>query len=1026
MSVVVIQISDIHFTAPRDAVASRASSMVSAVLAEVPKPDSCILLFTGDVANTGAQEEYRVAHDFIFNILSELNAAGVTDCHVLAIPGNHDLNLRTEDATRKFLLDSLGKFLEQDVEYNASTFRAIISVQDNFFEFLSQITNEPLLQNSEKLYYRHMITVNGHTILFHCFNTAWLSRRHEQQAKLFLPPQIYDHSTSPGVALSVAVFHHPYNWLESNNQKQLEAFVNCQVDVVLTGHEHDSDIVRHESITGETLDYLMAPAFNDPSVQENGFQMLTIDFQNESQIATIFNWEKSRFTVAQNKLWKLQRNAQRPSDPMTLRSEFLAQLSDMGTAFRHPRCAEPNCKLRLRDLYVYPDLKHREVDKILKNKKSERPPILGHSFAEFLASHPYVLLFGADDCGKTSFAKIIFEDLKSRGDFPLLISGESLKKVTKDKALVAQLSKSILQQYATKSTEPYLQASPDRRVLIIDDFDKAKLSKEAQRELIACLKDRFRRLLVIVPDYMEIQDMLANAETDAFFGFERCTIKEFGHFHRQKLIETWIRLGRDTTEESSESIHKLVMSFDKTISTLMGKNTLPHHPLTILSLLQLLESRETVGAANGAYGYLYEMLLKQALARVNARDVNEKITYLSGIGYAMFTKKDPAFTEEEMRREHDSYCDRYDMVRDFSKMMGDLARAEVLVEADGIYRFKYPYEFYYSTAKYFQDHASDLRNELLTISDHIYGERNANVIIFYVYLTRDDSLIRHIVNNAKQIFAEFKECDMEADVEFMNKLSSAVPPPLELEYGDSSNRRDEYNLRRDKQREESETFEVDDNEVTYDEKLQALTKILIAIKTLQVLGQILRNFTANLEGPLKLEIIRECYSLTLRTIMALLSYCEKDVPGLRQYIGHLIAERTGITDPKKLASRTDDVIVWMGTAAAHGMVKRVSFAVGHSDLVKTYRRVLERDKRLSVNVIDTAIRLDHFNNPPQEQLSELSRKVRKNNFAFTVIRELVGDYLYFYDQDFKIMQRLGAEWNIAVNAPKLISNRSKR
>lgn len=238
-----------------------------------------------------------------------------------------------------------------------------------------------------------------------------------------------------------------------------------------------------------------------------------------------------------------------------------------------------------------------------------------------------------------------------------MLHGESLKKVTGDKVLKSILSKRIVEQYTTDSAEPYLQADIKRRVLIIDDFDKANLSKEGQKALVRCVRERFNRILITVPDYFEIQDMLANADTDPFFGFERCTIKEFGHYHRQKLIETWIRLGRDSAEENHENIHKLVVSTDKTISTLMGKNTMPHHPLTILSLLQLLESKDTVSAANGAYGYLYEMILKQALAAVNVRDVNEKITYLSGIGYAMFTKKHPSLTEEEMRNEHDAYCE---------------------------------------------------------------------------------------------------------------------------------------------------------------------------------------------------------------------------------------------------------------------------------------------------------------------------------------------------------------------------------
>jgi hypothetical protein len=108
------------------------------------------------------------------------------------------------------------------------------------------------------------------------------------------------------------------------------------------------------------------------------------------------------------------------------------------------------------------------------------------------------------------------------------------------------------------------------------------------------------------------------------------------------------------------------------------------------------------------------------------------------------------------------------------------------------------------------------------------------------------------------------------------------------------------------------------------------------------------------------------------------------------------------------------------------MVRRVSYAAGHVDLTRIYRRVLESDERLSVRIIDAAIRLDHFRHPPKDELDGLSWRVRKNRFAFTVIRELVGDYIYFYERHFPTIQGLGAQWGIAVTTPNLLGSRSKK
>lgn len=1026
MRILIVQISDIHLIGLKDPTAMRGKLLSKALIAKSPKADVCFLVLTGDVANTGDKEEYSAARRLIDELKQQLIEAHIKSVYIVAIPGNHDLNFRAETDTRVFILDALDKYLAKVIDFEGAAFSSIIAVQDNFFQFENEVSGLPPLTNPEKLYYRRSFWTGERSVVFHCFNTAWLSRRNEQQAKLFLPPQIYGYQTPNDTDLSIAIFHHPYNWIDANNQALLKSFVEKEADVVLTGHEHDVDITRHESIMGQSLDYLRAPAFHDPNARRNGFQCLTIDFEKNEQDMTIFDWDGNRFIETENKVWSLQRNLNRANDPLSIRAEFLKHLQDVGTGFRHPRCVGPQCSLRLRDLYVYPDLKHREVGNILNKGKAEKPPVHGKDFTDFLSKYSKVVVFGADDCGKTSFAKVLYEDLIATGLYPLLLEGEDLRKVRDDQSLLVAVSRAIKTQYATDSPEPYLQTDQEKRILLIDDFHKARLSKEGQLRFTVSLHDRFERIVIIAPDFMEIQDMLSKAETDPFLGFERCTIKEFGHYHRQKLIENWIKIGRDSFDEKQERIHNEIKQIDKTISTLIGKNVLPHYPVTILSILQLLESKESASTANGAYGYLYEMLLKQALATVNAKDVDEKITYISGIGYAMFKKKWPELTEEEIRAEHDAYCDKYDMVREFSKMMADLIKAEVLIEINGVYRFKYPYELYYSTAKYFQDHSAQLRHELFTISDHIYGERNANVLIFYVYLTKDDSLIEHIISNSERIFTELKECDMEADVEFMNELSSGTPEPLELEVGDASARRDEFNKIRDEAKEQDGPLDIEDEDLTYGDELQELTKIMIAVKTLQILGQILRNFTASLEGPLKLKITKECYFLGLRTITAILSFCQRDIPGLRQYIGSLITERTRITDKKKLALRTEEVIVWMGTACATGMVRRVSYAAGHVDLTRTYRRVLDTDKRLSVQIIDAAIRLEHFENVPEKELSELSRRSRKNNFAFTVIRELVAEYLYFYERDFPTMQSLGAQWNISVTAPKFLTNRSKK
>jgi len=1025
MPILLLHLSDIHFTESDD-LQQRADPLRRAALAKCPKPDGVILLVSGDIANTGKPTEYARANRFLTALVASLAEAGVPQVDVALIPGNHDCNLEDQVDTRQTLLDSLDTYLSKPIDFSGMNFRALMSVQEDFFRFVAGIYDEPVLSKKLQLYHRREFTILGRKVLIHCFNSAWLSRRHELQAQLFLPPQLLDYETSPDVAISIAMLHHPYNWFNAENGRVVRDFLERQADIVLTGHEHVAGADRVIRASGPNLDYIQAPAFHDLNILDDGFQILNVDLDQQEQPLTKFAWDGHHFTERESTIWALQRNKQRPTNPFLLSDSFSKRLKDMGTGFRHPRCTPPQCDLQLRDLYVYPDLRRNPLDDALGKSKPVKM-IDGEHLVDFLKKNPRTMIYGADDSGKSAFSRVLFEDCHQEGFYPVLLNGEDLKGKPSDKSVLKALGNAITTEYEVDSPEPYLQSEIQNRVVIIDDFDKAKLSRDSQITILEILSKRFERILIFASDIFQLQDISRTGEIAPFRSFEKLTIKEFGRFRRQKLIERWHSLGLDNSDDI-ERLHRKIAFTDKTISTLLGKNVLPHFPVTILTLLQMLESKDTPNTANGAYGYLYETLLKYSLAEVNPKDVDEKITYLSGVGYAMYRQRQPALTEEQMRIVHQEYCDRFDMVRDFSKMMSDLKSAEVLFEAGKVYRFKYPYGYYYSVAKYFQNRSAELRSEIYRLADHIYNDTNANVLIFYVYLTKDTDLIAHLVGNAKRVYATYKPCDLDGDVKFLNNLYKVKPPPLELAYGDVISNRDEDNKRRDEIEESEEKFvnDKDLEDVSYDDKLQELVKLAIAFKTLQLLGQVLRNFTGSLEGPLKLEITRECYALGMRTLQAILGFCSSDIPAMRQYLGSLIAERTGITDKQELADKTDDAIIWVASAAAFGSVKRISYAVGHVDLTNTYGKLLAANKDLATAVIDATIKLDHFERVPEKEFKDLEVKVVKNFFATRVIRDLVADFLYLYDVDFRTMQMLGSQWGITVSMPKYLANRLKK
>ena len=118
----------------------------------------------------------------------------------------------------------------------------------------------------------------------------------------------------------------------------------------------------------------------------------------------------------------------------------------------------------------------------------------------------------------------------------------------------------------------------------------------------------------------------------------------------------------------------------------------------------------------------------------------------------------------------------------------------------------------------------------------------------------------------------------------------------------------------------------------------------------------------------------------MRTLNALLRLAECNLDGLRQFIGAIIAERTDLTQAA-LADKTDKAIIWLTLVAGFSMVRRISYAVGHHELMPTYERVLASTDTLACRIIDIAIKLE-YGSVPENELRDIKQWAHKNLYAY--------------------------------------------
>jgi hypothetical protein len=189
--------------------------------------------------------------------------------------------------------------------------------------------------------------------------------------------------------------------------------------------------------------------------------------------------------------------------------------------------------------------------------------------------------------------------------------------------------------------------------------------------------------------------------------------------------------------------------------------------------------------------------------------------------------------------------------------------------------------------------------------------------------------------------------------------------------------------------------------------LQDILKTEFAFKSLQVMGQVLRNFPGELKADLKLQLADESYQLGMRALTSFLRTIEIHAETFRAFVERQLTKYRARPYPE-VAKEASQVLAFLAQASIYGMIKRVSFSVGLEDLRETYEAVRKKagESDIPTRLIDLAIHLDHFPRVPISDIESLERSLTGNIVAYNTLRILVADYLYLFPVGYKERQKL--------------------
>ncbi len=255
-----LHVSDFHFRGgdpyDRDVVLRALVQSVRRFRERGRKVD--LVFATGDVAHAGQEKEYAAATTFFDALIA---AAGIDKRHLFVIPGNHDVDRDRADGLARTLTsrEESDRYFRPGVAKLHLTHKlaAFADWHDRYFAGIRSLPRASTCGPVEA------VEIAGHKLGVLPINSALFCLDDADYGKLWVGRRCLDAAIEAlaalGADITVALIHHPLDWLADSEAANIKAALASHVDVILRGHLHKNDVESVAGIAGESL-YLAAGA----------------------------------------------------------------------------------------------------------------------------------------------------------------------------------------------------------------------------------------------------------------------------------------------------------------------------------------------------------------------------------------------------------------------------------------------------------------------------------------------------------------------------------------------------------------------------------------------------------------------------------------------------------------------------------------------------------------------------------------------------------------------------------------------